>query len=272
MADLADVEHALVGAVSAALYPAGVSAGPMPASVAGPPVRVRRGWPLKESLDADLKQGIANVTVYSVPGSSRLTTRYPEAWRVAVPAVTTISALITGNQVVFSGTTGIAQLVGIRCGGVPYVVLAAPQDTPASVAAALAALIPGASSMGATVTVPNTVHLTARVIGYATLTRELRRQLQALRVTCWCPDSATRDGVAAAVDLAFAKAKFVVTSDQSACRLLYAGTYPEDGPSKDALWRRDLRYSVDYPTTERKVAPAMLWGVVQDLGSSTLVV
>ena len=93
MADQADVEAALAGIVGGALYPNGLEAG---CAVSGAVVRIYRGWPTPAALDSDLAAGRINVSVGGVPGSTRLTTRYPDQWRVVTPAVTTLSAVQIG--------------------------------------------------------------------------------------------------------------------------------------------------------------------------------
>ena len=60
MADISDVENALVAAISAALYPNGAGG----ASAAGLPCRIYRGWPNGRALDDDLAGGVASVTIF----------------------------------------------------------------------------------------------------------------------------------------------------------------------------------------------------------------
>ena len=71
MADLAEVEQVIVGVIAAALYPDGTAS----PSAIGEPVRVYRGWPEPNRLDADLAAGTLNVSVYPQEMEHR-TTRY----------------------------------------------------------------------------------------------------------------------------------------------------------------------------------------------------
>ena len=271
MCDLSDVEQALVDLVAQALYPQGTS---QPSAV-GINASAYRGWPLAAQLDADMTatkvvngakvaDPTANITVFPLAGMTRLTTRYPREWRADGPAPTSLTAAVSGHQVTLGGAAGLAQLVGIRCLGMAYVYQAEPTDTPESTAAALAALVPGAAVSGATVTCPADPKLKARVGGYATIRRELRRQVQGFRVTCWCPDRVSRDAVATCVDQAIAQHTFLTLPNGSG-RLTYAAADVDDVPQKDRLWRRDFRVTVEYPTTEVQVAPAMMWGIVSQI-------
>ena len=260
MADLADAEAALVLALSATLYPGGVPAGNVPpVSSAGLPVRIYRGWPNAAALDKDLAAGIANISVYSLPGMGRTTTRFSREWCLLTPAVVTITASVAGNVVTFGGAAGPGMVAGIRTGGQPYAYACQPTDGPAQVAAALAALVPGAVANGVTVTVPAALQLAVKVVGTATMFREMRRQVQGFKVTVWAPDQATRDAVARVSDAGTAGIDFLTLADGSAGRLQYTSTFPDDVPTKDKLWKRDLRYTVEYPTIQTQTAIGVLW-------------
>lgn len=275
MPDISNVEQALTDAVASACYPTGVPAGPLPvSSVIGAPVRVRRGWPDANKLDADLVAGIVNVSIFPMPGMSRLTTRYPRQWQVAVPAASSITATVAGNVITFGGNPGLKQLAGIRVLGSPYVVLVAPNEGPDAVAAALASAIPGASVSGRAVTVPMSFDIEARVVGFGALSKELRRQEQHIRVILWCPTPALRDAAGSAIDAVLAATDFLCLPGPAPTsgRLTYLGTIEDDVPSKANLWRRDLRYSVEYPTIQVMTAPSMIWGIRSnpDDGSTTV--
>src|SRR5690242_4735388 len=112
MADQSDVEDALVELVSAALYPNGTSAG----SVPGPDCRVYRGWPNSAALDADLAAGRVNVTVFPGSGTGRTTTRYPQQW-AGPPATPSLTAMVSGTSVTFSGKADVGQIAGILIDG-----------------------------------------------------------------------------------------------------------------------------------------------------------
>ena len=256
MADLSDVENALVAAIASAVYPTGTGG----ASTIGAPCRIYRGWPVARALDADLAAGTVNITVFSRPGITRNTTRHFTDWHDIANPTPTITVATAGQVVTFGGTAGTGNLCGIRSNGVGYAYAAAATDTPTAVATALAALVPGAVASGATVTVAAGLHLLGRVVSIGTAMRETRRQVQGFLVSCWCPNYALRDTAAGVVDSYLAPIEFLPLADGTGGRLKYQSTFINDAPTKDNLWRRDLVYSVEYPTTQTTTAPELLWG------------
>jgi hypothetical protein len=269
MLDISDVEKALQRAVSEACYPGGVPDGDAPVSPSvGAPVRVRRGFPDAARLEADLNKGIVNISIFPMPGMSRVTTRYPRQWQQAGPATSTMTATVDGNTVLLAGTAGVQQLVGIRIDGRPYVVRADADDDPAAVAVTLAASISGASVAGSTITLSSSKTLEAKVAGFAPITRELRRQEQHVRVILWCPTPVLRDAAGSAVDVVMAATDFISLPGPAAGRLTYVGSIEDDVPSKENLWRRDLRYCIEYPTLESRLAPCVIFGVSVDLSAA----
>jgi hypothetical protein len=141
-------------------------------------------------------------------------------------------------------------------------------DTPTTVAAALAALIPGATSAGSALTIPTNTLVSTVISADQTAVMEVRRQEQGYRVSCWCPSPASRDAVAGLVDLAFAgmmngdtPTEFLALPDGEQVRIRYRATYPNDMPSKERLWRRDICLTVEYPTTVAQQQPLMNFAV-----------
>lgn len=259
MADQSDVESALVGLAAAALYPNGTGV----ASVAGADCRIYRGWPNAAALDTDLRAGIVNVTVFPGQGG-RVTTRYQQEW-AAIPAAATLSAVVSGHTASFGGSADLGQLAGLLVDSRTYAYRTQAGDTPASVAANLAAQIRAdyvVQLSAATVTVPAAGRLLARVVADAPAQKEVRRQVQTFRITCWCPTPATRDASAVAIDQALAETAFIDLPDASQGRLIYAGTTVFDQSQDALLYRRDLTYSVEYATILSATQPAMLFGEI----------
>lgn len=260
MADLSDVEEALVFTIAAALYPFGPPTTATPASPSiGAPVRVLRGWPDASQLDADLAAGVVTVTVFSMPGHSRPTSRYLDEWRQTSTDVSSLTVSVTGTEITFGGTGGPGQLAGVQLpDGTTYSILAA--GSPADVASALAALVPGSSASGLVQTMPDS-RFVARVGGPISEEREVRRQQQGFRVILWCPTPALRDTTSCVVDgaLAVLDGEFMPLPDGSGGLLKYQGTLPDDVPSKADLWKRTLEYVVEFPTMQRRLTPPILF-------------
>lgn len=139
-----------------------------------------------------------------------------------------------------------------------YSVLAT--TTAQDAATALAAIIPGVTASGATVTIPTSSFVT-RTGGPITETREVRRQIQGIRVELWCPNPALRDKAVSMVDgaLAVFDGEFIKLSDGSGGLLKYTGTLSDDVPSKANLWQRSLHYAVEYPTLQTRQSPPILF-------------
>ncbi len=260
MAEQSDAEDALVALAAAALYPNGPNA----ASIIAATTRIYRGWPTAAALDADLAAGTVNVTVFPVPGATRNTTRYPAAWH-ATPVAPTLTVSVSGDTATFAGSADPGQLAGILVEGRSYVHETGANETPPLVAAILAAAIrPDRPAMasGTSVTVPGARAVVARTVAGARAYREVRRQQQTFRVTAWCPTPALRDAACGAIDDLFAATPFLTLADGSAARLRFTSTTTFDQSQDAALYRRDLIYSVEFPTMQTASQPAMLFGTV----------
>ncbi len=259
MADLSDVENALVAAITAAVYPSGTGTAPS----YGAQTRIYRGWPDARALDADLKNGIVNISVFSKRGMTRNTTRLPRNWHSNGPKpVPTITVTYTPTTVTFGGVAGTGNLCGVRYSGQTHAYAAPATATPAEVATALGAEIAGATVSGSTITLPTASYDTlGRVVGNGgSVIRETRRQLQEFLVTCWCNTPTQRDAVSSLVDGTLAPINWLPLADGTTGWFKYADTFVDDAPTKEALWRRDLFYTVEYGTTQVMTAAQMLFG------------
>lgn len=258
MADQSDVENALVVLVANALYPDGSGSPSLP----GPDCRIYRGWPNSAALDADLAAGVINVTVFPQGEPGRNTTRYWQQW-LGSPVQPTLTASVSGLSVIIGGTANPEQLVGILIDNSSYVYSTQTGDTPDLVAANLASSVRTdwvVNLSGATLVIPGAGSVLARVVAKATVMQEVRRQEQGFRITCWCPTPATRDVSASTIDLLLAGFQFIELADGSQGRLQYRGTLVFDQSQDALLYRRDLLYDVEYPTTITDLQPAMLFG------------
>lgn len=258
MADLSDVESALVGAITAIVYPGGAS---LP-SLTGSPVRVYRGWPLSGSLDNDLLAGIVNISVFPIPGGTRNTTRWRPVADVT-PGVATLTVTTNGASATFGGTGGAGQLAGLLVANQAFVYRGQAGDTPALVAAMLAQSVRASMVCwlsGTTVTVPEATTLVARVAADGTLLTEWARQEQGFRISAWCPSPAVRDSVCTAIGATLSAVAFLTLADGTAGRIRYRSTSSFDDDQDAQVYRRDLIYDVEYGTTIAQAAPSMLFG------------
>ncbi len=266
MADLSDVEAALAASVVAALYPGGEAA----ASVTGKPVRVYRGWPLTGALDLDLAAGIANVSVFAVPGDTRNTTRWGAVTRTTQTAPS-LTVEVSGNSVRFGGVGGAGQVAGLLVDNQPFVYRGQAGDTPALVAAVLAQDVRAVRTCwlsGVTVSVPAATKLIARVVADGASLTEWGRQEQAFRISAWCPDPATRDVVCSAIGSVLSATSFLTLADGTSGRVRYRSTASIDDGQNAQLYRRDLVFGVEYATSVTAGAPSVLFGDVQVAGGN----
>lgn len=268
MADQSDVETELVTLASASLYPNGTD---LP-SVPGPVCRIYRGWPKASALNADLAAGRINVTVFPASQALRNTTRYPDRW-TTTPVAPSLTATVSGIGVTFGGTASPGQVAGVRVDGRGYAYRTGTADTPASVAANIAALgrADGIVTLDqASLTFQGAGNVVARVVADRGGIMEVRRQTQSFRVICWCPNPLLRDATATAIDTSLAQMRFINLPDGTAARLLFTGSTVFDQSQDAILYRRDLTYLVEYATTVSEAQPSMLFGVL-DLDSANFV-
>ena len=261
MADLSDVEDALVAQVAAALGLGTYAPPALATSAQGVSLRAYRGWPNADALDADILAGAANVSVLSDPGG-RNTTRYQDAWQVAAVVTPTLTASVAGLTVTFGGTGGAGMVAGLLVGNgmipVAYAYRLTASDTAASVAAAFAAKVVGASAIGPVLTLASGP-VSANIVADQSAWQETRRQEHVARVTTWAPSPGVRDAVAGAIDGALARVHWLPLPDGASGRLIYSGSVSLDQPSKASIWRRDLRYRIDFPTTYIQQQPECLF-------------
>ena len=260
MADQSDVEAAPVGVIGGALYPDGVTG---PCAVSGATCRIYRGWPMPAALDADLLAGVANISVAAVDGHALNTTRWPDKWIAQTQTQPTLSAVVSGQSVTLGGIAAQGQVVAVIADSAWAAWRVRASDTPASVAAGLAGSlgrVRSATASGATLTVPAAVRLTARVEADQPTLRLSRRQQQAFRATLWCGDPATRDAVGSAIDSALSGIDFLGLADGTSGRLRYLNSSVTDKWEDAVLYRRELTYSVDYPTSITADLPRLAIG------------
>lgn len=250
MADLSDITAWFSGQSEKVCYPNGTSTAPITGS--GKKITIVRGWPDPKSVDAAVLAGNAMVSVYPMPGMERNTTRFPKKWQQNGDLPVAHTVLTVGlHTVTISGTPTVGEAATITVGvqGYGYQILAG--DTVNTVAAALAALIPGASAVGAVITITGLKTITAAVSVTGTVTKEMRRQTRIFGIYAWAPDPATRDLIIAAIDGCLADTeRFTVASDNTSARLIYHGTNQSDELQVRKTYKRWLMYSVEYATTQ----------------------
>jgi hypothetical protein len=270
MADQADVEAALAAIAANGVYPQGTSG----ASVVGQACKIYRGWPVAPVLDADLAAGMAHVSVSAVDAVVRNVTRYPRVWQTLTPAAGTLAASVDGLAAEFFGTCSTGLLAGVLVDGQTYPYAVQANDSAATVTSNLAALLRQGGWIveyaGSKLAVPEATHFTARVVAGAGALQEIRRQVQEFRVAMWCPCPALRDALAPVLDTALMANDFIALADGSCGRIRFENGVTSDESANAALYRRDLIYAVEYPTTLAQLTPAMLFGTMAATVNTTV--
>jgi hypothetical protein len=265
MADISDVEQALVESITAVLYPAGSSQ----SSIVGALCRIYRGWPNSATLNADLSAGAVNITIAVDNDSGRTTTRYLPQWQT-ISAQPGTAASVDGQTVTVAGTPIIGDVIGAMIDGMTFAYRIRAGDTPGLIAANLEQLIQVnrmANLQGAAVTIPGAASIVIRVVCDNATSFESRRQEKDLRIICWCPMPSIRDAVAATIDAAIDQLAFLLLPDSSQARILYRNTASYDQAQNALLYRRDLIYTVEYAAITTLQQPSMLFGA-SDLNSN----
>lgn len=260
MADLSDVETALVALVTTALYTKGLAS----PSAVGTDCRIYRGWPTPAGLDADLRAGLVNITIFPDAAPGQAMTRYTSDWH-GVPVAPTLSGSVAGNTVTFSGAAASGQLAGIRLTGHTFTYRTVDGDTPALVAAKLATMIRAGQLVhlaGSSLTIPGVANIVVRVVADSPALREIRRQSHDIRISFWCPTPTLRDSACTIVDTNLADITFLELPDTSVGRITYKATSAFDRSQSAILYRRDLIYSVEYPTILSVSLAAMVFGEI----------
>src|SRR5690606_17442980 len=117
MADLSDVEDALLRLAAGVLYPEG----PAAPSILGSTLRLYRGWPQGATLDADLAAGIAHVSIFPEARPQAVTTRFADRWEVVDAPPPGLSITVAGHSATVAGSAHAGQVAGLMVGGIAVV-------------------------------------------------------------------------------------------------------------------------------------------------------
>lgn len=268
MAFASDIENALARIAAETLVAGDYRFGDIVASTVGCSVRIYRGWPVANVLDADMAalrptsqnpgQPIVHVSIYTRSGTAQ-TSRYLDVWRKGPVQTPTLTVAIDGQGIVLSGVPNPHSVVGCTLHGRNYSYRPTATDTLESVASSLANLIPDATAIGYRIqlqAVPSYVGSLMDQMMY----RELCRQTEGFLVTVWAPTPDTRDVVASVLDEAFADIRCLALPDGSGTSPVgSSGVVQSDLTGKSRIWRADLMLSINYATTITEWQPRALF-------------
>lgn len=258
MADLSDVNDSLVSLIASTLYPNGSSQPP----ANGIPTRIYAGWPTPGQLDPDLANGAAHVSIFN--RESRNTTRYQLQQLDVTLAPVALTLTISGRTVTVGGTVAAGVNTAVIIGVKGYTYQTVANDTLASIAAALAALInvdfPGTSATGAALTLPaiGPALTAARVGGSGSQLTEVGRVEQVFQITIWANTPANRKAIGSMIVPALMNSRFITLADTTAARVILKGQRDDDVPQKELLYRRDIMVTVEYVETVTNTATTVV--------------
>jgi len=249
MADIDDVSNAIASLVTTAVYPNGISQ----PSISGGQVRIFPGWPLPAQLDADMKAGISNVSIFPMAGATATPFQILDEWYTIVPPVHGMVVSVVGNAVTLTGTPGSTEF----CALVLDRKLAFSEIglTSAAILSALLADIltnyPSSSITGSTLTIPGAAYVVARVGAAGTIGRVVHRQRQGIMVSVWAPTPAIRTSLAKAVSVVLSANVRVPLPDTTQMLLVYNRTNVIDTWEAMTVYRRDMIVDAEYATLEQ---------------------
>ena len=166
MATIDDVEQGVCNALAGVLFPGSAylagsvatAVAPWIGSQGAPTLSIQAklyiGEPVTEGMESDIRAGVSNIGVMRVMGATRNVTMFRPKWMRVSANTPTVQAAISGNSVVFGGAGGTGMVCGLTVSDVCYAYRTGPSDTPASIAAAFAAMLPGGQVAGAVVYAP----------------------------------------------------------------------------------------------------------------------
>jgi hypothetical protein len=247
MPDLSQVLTTVTLLVEQAVYPNSTSQ----PSVAGVQVTIEEGWPISTQLDQDIAAGNAHVSVFPT-NKERVVTKFERVYQPNTLTPATLTATVAGQTVTIGGTVTVPQAVmvivnGQAPQGYGYQVLIT--DTLDSIAAGIAALISGASAVGAVITIPSAFDLVARIATQYTASEELSRQDREFIISVWAPTPNIRYLLGSAIDIVFKQNYRIVLSDNYFGQIFYDHVEEVDMLEQQLIYRRNLFYTIQYPTT-----------------------
>jgi len=250
MADLSDVLDMIYDNAVLAIYPDGTNN----PSVANVDITIVKGWPIREKLDETLRSGKAMVSIFPT-SEEKTVTHYPRDFKPLNKSAPTLTAVVSGQTVTIGGTISVPQAIMININGrhPGYAYQVVDSDSLDSIASALAALIPAASSIGNVITIPGANPITTGITTSYTAGQELGRQERVFKIIIWSPTPTLRPVISAPIDIYFRKNYQIPLSDGFYSHIWYSKTSEEDDLQVPFIYRRDLSFRVQYATTNVEI-------------------
>lgn len=215
----------------------------------GVTIKIVPGFPIQQQLNLDVLAGNAQISVFPLHGSDRNVTRFPRIWQDFSYNPNALTATVVDNTVTIGGTIilPVSVLINFNKGSYGYIV--GSSDTLNSIAANLAALIPGATSVGTVITLVGVINLEAKIITTGTALKESKRQRKLFYISVFAPNYNMREFLSDAVDNVLGDIVRIDFPEGDEALITYKGLQEFDAFEQDIIYRRDLIYTIEYPTT-----------------------
>ncbi len=249
MADMTEVADALVGIITAAIYPNGVNSAPI-AGIGALGAKIYQGWPAPAALQVDGQRHIANISVWPSP-QEKITTRRAAEWVQITAPAPTLTASVAGQAITLGGTVSRPQAAALIIDGKDYAYGIQAADTLATIAATLAAMVnadQAATSAGAVITIPGAKRIVARIVANGTSAKEVARESRVFIISIWAGCFDERDPLARVLQPLLADLTRITLPDGTVAISLYAGSSNVDSEQKQGIYRRDISLAIEYPT------------------------
>ena len=244
MADLSQVLSTIGQNLETPIYPNGL----LSPSIVGVQVTIETGWPIRSQLDRDLEDGKVHVSVYPT-NTERVVTKFQRNFESLTLTAPTITLTVVNNTVTVGGTVQTPQAVMLIVNSIGYGYQILSMDTLDTIATNTAALIQGASATGSVITIPSAYDIVARVVTPYTASQELARMDRVFMISCWCPTPAIRATLEAAIDVYMKQNYRIVLPDGYFAQVFYQSMKWTDMLEQSLIYRSDLSYIIQYPTT-----------------------
>ena len=246
MATIADIENTLCALLVPVIYPNGVL---MP-SITGSNILLTPGRPVSGVLDSQLSANASMVTVFPLHGSDKDVTKFSsKIWQQVSVNVGTLFGNISENVIIITGTVTVPQgiLVTIDKVNYPYTVLIS--DTLDTICTNVAALIPGATASGNTITLNNGFSIASvHIIQQGQVARESKRQQKLFYVSVFSPNPTHRGIIGDAIETYLGDIERFYFADTTSAVIWYKTVNEYDSYQKQIVYQRDLVWNIEYPT------------------------
>lgn len=244
MPSLDSVRTTVANMVENAVYPNGTSQ----PSVINVPVTVMEGFPIRTELDITVLAGNGFVSVFET-NKERVITTFQRIFQPITQTAATLTATVNSTTVTIGGKVSIPQSLMVVVNGKGYGYQVLSNDTLNSIATNTAAMIPGASANNNVISIPSAYDLQARIATPYSAGEELSRVDREFMISCWTNNPTDRATLGAAIDV-YMKMNYRVTlSDGFVGQVFYSHQNQIDSLEKSEIYRMDLFYIIQYPTT-----------------------